>query len=201
MGLVQTIAPSVEPITLAQARQRMRITAEDDGDDTDIEGMITTARMSQEKTTGRQCITATWEWTLDAFPASTYANPEGLFHVPISPVISVTSIKYYDVDNAEQTWSTDEYQVDTTDMVTRIRLVFGYSYPDTYDRMSAVKVTFTAGHGATPADVPGPLKDALQYRVAQLYEMRQPVITGTIVANVDKTIEYLEHDYIVRRAG
>jgi len=110
MGLTQTVAPAIEPVTNAEARDHLRISTVDD--DILIGTYITAARQYIEGRTNRQFINATWSWTLEAFP--------NIFYVPRPKLSSVTSIAYLDTAGSSQTLSTDVYSVDTNTEPGRI---------------------------------------------------------------------------------
>lgn len=61
------------------------------------------------------------------------------------PVKSITSITYYDTDNASQTVSSSDYSLDLVSIPARVNFVENYSTPDTYTRTDAVKVTYVVG--------------------------------------------------------
>src|ERR1043165_9106345 len=91
-----TDAPSVEPITLEEARDHLRLVASGSPathpDDDMIEAFITAARQhidGKDGWLGRCLITQTWELVLDTFP-------DGEIRLPLSPVQEVVSIKYDD---------------------------------------------------------------------------------------------------------
>lgn len=83
MRLKLKTAPTVEPITLEEAKLDLRI---DSGDDnTLIASLIATARELAERETKRAFITQTWQMYLDQAPA--------IIEIPKPPLQSVVSIK------------------------------------------------------------------------------------------------------------
>lgn len=148
--LIQTVAPTLEPITLDQAKKQSRVTT--DAENSAVKLNVAIARYQAENATGRQFVTATWQLLLDGFPWQI----TGLK----SPVIDVSSITYVDINEVTQTLSSSLYEVDTSITGGRIRPVFGEVFPDTFDTYNAVTVTFTAGYGE-PADVPPNFKGAM----------------------------------------
>ena len=73
MALVEVTPPAVEPLTLQEAKDHLRVDHTDD--DSLIDPMIKTARMYAEGKTRRALITQTWDWLLDSFPAWTLTVP------------------------------------------------------------------------------------------------------------------------------
>ena len=163
-SLVQTVAPTVEPVTAAEAKAHCRIDISTDDDL--IQSLIVAARVWCEKRLGQSFITQTWRLTFDRFPC------EG-FEIPNPPAISVSSITYYDTTNTLQTLSSSVYQVDSYSRPGRVGLAFAQVWPITYCRFNAVSVTYTAGYGATAAFVPQPIKQAILLLVGHWYENRE----------------------------
>jgi len=63
------------------------------------------------------------------------------------PLATVTSVKYYDTSNNQQTFSSANYIVDTTATWGTIQLQEGQSWPTVRTRTDAVEVIFTCGAG------------------------------------------------------
>ncbi len=190
MGLTLHTAPVAEPISTAEAKSHARVDIS--ADDTLIDDYIAAARRWAELYTRRQFVTATWDLTLDAFPLSDRCP----IWVPLPPLQSVTSISYVDADGQTQTWDAAEYLVDSKSEPGRILPAYGETWPVTRDQANAVTVRFVAGYGLAAA-VPATLKTAVRLLVSHLYETREPIITGTIVAKVPLGVEAVLHAYRV----
>ena len=91
-----TTEPSVEPATSTEAKLHLKVDHTDD--DTLITIIIQAAREIIEQYTHRSLITQSRTIKLDYFPDREILIPHG-------PLISITSIKYYDEDEAQQTLS------------------------------------------------------------------------------------------------
>jgi uncharacterized phiE125 gp8 family phage protein len=177
-----TDAPSVEPITLAEARDHLRLVASGSPathpDDDIIEAFITAARQhidGKDGWLGRCLITQTWELVLDTFP-------DGEIRLPLSPVQEVVAIYYDDENGVEQTVAPGDYMVDTASEPGWVVPVSGVSWPTTLDGINTVRVQFKAGYGDAADDVPGPIKSAIKLILAHLYSNREPMaIEGTAV--------------------
>lgn len=199
MQYTLTTAPTVEPITTAEAKAHLRVTVSDD--DTYIDSLIKAARHHIETAIlNRALVAQTWTLYLDAFPI----NDDAVIELPIPPLISVTSVQYYDDNDVLQTWSSAEYTVDTDSMKGRIYPGRTYSYPVARDYPKSVVITYQAGYedsGASPQDladnIPEPIKQALLIMVAHWYEHREPVIVGTNVAEVPMSARTLLAPYRV----
>lgn len=183
MPEVLVTPPTDTPISLAEAKLHLRVTH--DQEDSEIQSLIEDATRFCEDRIGQQFLTATWRYSLTAFPT-------GSIIVPRAPLISVTSIAYVDTNRASQTLATTEYQVDTDNRPGRIAEAPLKFWPDTDpDTFNAVKVTYTAGYGATPADVPPAAKRAIKIMVSHWYHTREPVAIGTISGPIELTLDSL----------
>jgi uncharacterized phiE125 gp8 family phage protein len=129
-----------------------------------------------EKDTRRKLCTQTVVLNLDYLP--TYIVPEVL------PIQSITSITYYDANNALQTLSASTYETDLYAEPILIRPAFGQTWPTTYDRFNAVLVTMQAGYGAASA-VPDDAKQAILLLASHWVENRESVLTGTISKEIE----------------
>lgn len=113
----------------------------------------------------RAVCTQTWRWYLPEF---SYGDE---LHFPLPPLQSVTSVKYRDVDDVEQTFSADNYRVHANAHVGYIKLKDAASWPATAVRDDAVTVEFVAGYGDATA-VPFAIKAAALLMVGRLYANR-----------------------------
>jgi len=90
--------------------------------------------------------------------------------LPFSPVSAITSIKYYDTANVQQTWATANYHYNIYEEPCVIR--YTSSKPAVYSgRSNSVVVNFTAGY-ANAAAIPAPLIQAIKLLLSDSYENR-----------------------------
>ena len=168
MSLYLVTAPSVEPITLAEAKRHLKVEVDDDNDL--IRGLSLAAREHVETYTGRKLITQTWDQKLCGFPG-------GPIVLPFSPVSSVTSIAYLDQTGASQTWSSALYRtllpVGPQAAKAWIEPVYGESYPSTYSVSEPVAIRFVCGYGASGASVPASITAAMKLLIGHWYSHRE----------------------------
>ena len=157
--------PATEPITLAEMKLHSRIDV--DEDDALINTLITAARMQIEQMASHRLITQTLALSIDDFPDSGILYLEG-------PVQSVSSIQYYDLDGALQTWDNELYQVDITANPARVMPAYDETWPDYLDDYNSIVVTYIAGYGNAAA-VPAIIKQAIKMLVAHWYNQRETV--------------------------
>lgn len=173
MGHSIITQPTVEPITLAEAKVQCKVDADITADNDLITGLITSAREQAEHRTGRCLIEQTHVLTLNAFP--TYS-----LDLIGSPLISVVSVKYIDGNGTLQTLPAPDYQVIDDELVGRIIPAYGLSWPSARLQPGSVQVEYKVGYGAAAADVPVSIKSWMKMAVATLYANRESVVTGTI---------------------
>lgn len=162
MTLVQD---SGEPFTLAEAKLFLRV----DGTDEDvlITALMSAARVSVESWVGRQIGTQTWEMTLDRFPASSRVQ------LMNGPAQAITTVKTFDNDDAESTFNSSEYFLDTAG--DRLALNQGSVWPTDLRPTNAVIIRYTTGFINTPY----PLIQGIRQLLAHFYENREAVVAGS----------------------
>lgn len=201
MPLKLTTAPTVEPVTLAEAKAHLR----QDGTDEDalITMLITAARLHAENVCRRAFVTQSWDLYLDSFPKYTYYGvvpgyvpvdqlPSGWMSMrnyavrfrggkidlPFPQLQSVDAVKYTDITGTVQTLAPTLYIVDPISEPGCITPAPDTYWPDTQNRVNAVQISFTTGYGAAAA-VPAGIKAWILMRIAALYENREEVAVGS----------------------
>lgn len=157
---------AVEPVTLAELKDQIRKTTNDQ--DAYLGTLIKSARAYVQNQTQRVLINTTYDWFLDSFPH--------WFALPKSPVSTLSSIKYIDTDGVTQTVATTEYVVDKNSNPCRVVLEYGKSWPTPKTIINAVTVRFVAGYGAAPSAVPDDLRIAILQIAAHWYEHSESTI-------------------------
>ena len=160
-----TVAAASEPITLAELKEQLRIESSTTEDDTFLTGLIVSSREAVEAILGKVLINQTVVAKLDEFPKDDY------FELPTPPVSSVTSITYFDEDNASQTFSSASYSLNDYCDPDRIVRNTDVDWPATYDRWDAITVTYQSGF-ANAAAVPSSIKTVVKMLAAETYEQR-----------------------------
>ena len=137
-------------------------------EDTYLQGLIVAARRIIENVTNRRLIEQTWELALDEFP---YADS---IRIPYPPLISITSVTYYDVDEVSATFAATNYHVDTYGEPGNIVLADGSVWPSTTLRtVNGVVIRYVCGYGDEATDVPQEFRQAIKMLAAELYEHRE----------------------------
>ena len=165
MALTRTGDPAAL-LSLADAKEHLRV--EHSAEDDFITSLIAVAEDILDGNTGevgKALVTQTWTWT--------GPRPVGDFELPVQPVQSITSIKYYDADNVQQTLLTSDYLLDEGYLKPKR----GVSWPQPYDRDDAYEIIFVAGYGAS-TDVPAGLIHAAKLIIGHYYETREDATDG-----------------------
>ena len=179
-SITQTIAPTAEPVTVAEAKEHLAIAKSVTAHDSYIGSLITAARIRFERGTHRQLVTATYALTLDSFPFGDTIN------IPLAPLSSVSSVTYSDVDSETQTFLSANYVVDSGREPGRIRLAYSATWPATRFEPGAVTITFVAGSAV--GDVSELSKAAIKLLLGHWFEHREAVVTGTISSSLPESL-------------
>lgn len=193
MGLVLRTPPSAPLLTVEQARLHARI--DETAENALLESYIAAATAALENWTGRAFLSQTWDLTLDDFPR----GADLALHLPRPPLIQVQSVSYIDADGAPRTLDSSGYQADPSSLCGRILPAPGADWPATQaGRAAAATVRFSAGYGPNPEDVPADLRHAAKLMVADMHNLRETHVSGTIIAEVPLGLRALLAPFIVR---
>lgn len=180
MSLNVITQPSLEPITLAEAKLQLRLVNAYTAEDAWINSAITAARQYAETELQCSLMAQTLRLTKDYF--------DGLVELPKGPVQSVTSIKYLDMAGVLQTWPNTEYAVDLSSNPARITPKFGKIWPITLPQIAAVQIDYVAGV-VTQAEIPEGIKSWMKLRIDSLYRNRGETI---VVQGNLNTLPYID---------
>lgn len=168
---------TLEPITLAFARQHLKLVPEGSpathADDELVEAYIVAAREYVESYTGLTLTAATLEQRLDGFPSAAVF----LAGAPVRGIVSVT---YLDTSGAEQTLDASYYKLNPVPTYPTFSLAYGKAWPSTLAEPGAVRIRYAAGYttdAESPHDWPMParLKHAVLLMLTHWYENRSSV--------------------------
>jgi uncharacterized phiE125 gp8 family phage protein len=169
-----------EPIALADVKTHLRWTST--SENTLLNGWIAAARTHFEEQTGRQILTATWDYWLTHGPTT---NEIELPHPPLQTVESVT----YDQSTSPGTeLDAADYQVIAPAGIYcprgRVVLADGVAWPTLGTQAYPLRIRYTAGYGDTAADVPDLIKTALYLLVGHFHQHRSEVHEGRATLSV-----------------
>jgi uncharacterized phiE125 gp8 family phage protein len=168
MGLVITVEPAEEPVTLAEASLFMRYTGS--LQNAVVTALIVAARKDVESWTNKTMVTTTYEYYTN--------NLYDEILIPTGTIQSIASITYQDSADATQTLTSTLYKLDNKSIQNKVFRDPLESYPQVLVQPNAVKITFDAGFGAA-STVPENLKTVIKMRVAELFEHREANTTAS----------------------
>lgn len=163
MPAILLAGPSVEPLTLAEAKTYLRVDHE--AEDALISSLITAARATVEALTRRVLIDQSWRLVRDAWPAC------GLIGVPVNPLRALTAAHVLDAAGAETALPLAAFTIDAARLPGLIRVERG-AVPAPTRRLAGIALDITAGHGVSADHVPSPLIEAVRVVLAHFYEHR-----------------------------
>ena len=138
-AIKQTVAPAMEPVTLAELKSHLRVWITND--DTLITALGVAARKYYERAIRRQLVTAQYELRMNWWP------PDVKFTLPFPPLVSVQSIYYTDTFGNQNLWDPSQYIVDTKREPGNVWLEWNVVWPNIRGYQDSVIVDYTAGYG------------------------------------------------------
>ncbi|MBS8258743.1 hypothetical protein DYI23_00805 [Roseibium polysiphoniae] len=163
MTSVVVTPPALEPVTVAQMRNQLRLTGAQEEDL--LTGLIQAARQQIERETRRALIRQGWRLYLEAWPMGRIVS------LPIAPVLSVDEITVYDLDGNGHVLDPSDYTLDRSSDPARIRIGLGAGGPAA--SLLGAEIDFSAGYGDNGQDVPAPLRQAIRLLAAHWFENRE----------------------------
>ncbi len=155
--------PAQEPVTVADLRAHLRLAQESEDDL--LASFIMAARQEVERSTRRALITQGWRIYLDRWPQS------HILRLPVNPVAEVTAVTLYDADGLPSDLDDETWLLDNTSEPARLRVSAGSTAG--LRALNGIEISFTAGYGADPADVPETYRQAIRLLAAHWYEHRE----------------------------
>ena len=165
--------PATEPVSLVEAKAHLRVAHTDD--DSYITSLIEAARRSAEFFTKRAFITQTLELALDVEPSG------GFVELPMPPLASVTSVKYYADDDTATTMDSADYHVDIIGEPGRVVLLQDASWPTAAElrTVNAYVIRYVAGYGTASA-VPEQIKAGIREIIRKMYDGEAVLVKGSL---------------------
>lgn len=181
-------APAIEPVTLDEAKLFLRVEHADD--DALISALIAAARMRIEAAARRALITQSWRLVRDAWPA------DGRFSVLPAPLRAILAVRVFDTSGIAQSIDLGAFAADTASAPAAIAFM-PWSLTRPGRAVAGIEVDIEAGYGATPADVPEPLRQAIRLLTAHWYENRNLSTTNAEGTALPQSISALIAPYRV----
>jgi hypothetical protein len=203
--------PATAVVSTSDMKDYLRVDTSDD--DSLIDGFIEASSVMHRNYLKRSLITETLELTMDGFGSLETDGDERLANLgagthiasvpyvlgtgnsvelPFAPVQSITSLKYFDRDNTEATYSSSKYELDEEG--GRLYLNEGETWPSNLRNREAVKIRYVSGYGDAASDIPAPIVQSIKMHVGKMYDCREACgmteSCKTLIAQY-KLIDYL----------
>ncbi len=167
MTITELTPPVGEPLTLAETKAHLRVDGSNEDDV--IASLIQTVREHIERETGLALLSRTFRLYLDDWPGSR------VIQITKGPVQAIEAVTVYDAGGAPQDIDASGFLLDGQTRPARLILP---RQPEPGQALNGIEIDFSAGFGATGADVPDTLKRAMLLHAALLYEFRGAVLPG-----------------------
>lgn len=167
MSLHLITAATEYPLTVADVQRRLKIDVGDDDEYIDFLIKRLTALIDAgEGALGHALCRQTWEYRIQGFPC-------WKIEIPLPPLVSVSSVKYLDTTETEQTLTvtTDYVVIDQGSEPSIIQPALGKLWPVTAcNRPDAVRIQFLAGYAT--ASIPTPITAWMLREIGKAFENR-----------------------------
>lgn len=186
--------PSPVPLTISYTRTGLgslllrdvadwvRVT--DNSEDQALTRLINDAAKRLEEETARLLINTTVTEYYDVWPWD-YTS---VWNSARCPVSSISSVKYYDTDDVQQTWGTANYDTDTTGEPARIMIAEAATLvsPNIDQRPNAVEIAYVVGYGTRAAELPDDAVLAIMQRVKWNYDCGRGLQPDVSIREVER---------------
>ena len=154
------------PVSLAVAKAYLSIALLDTSNDVLITSLLKAARNVFETQTNRSLTEITYKTYRDNFNNK-------CFEIRKLPLMSISSVKYYDEDDALQTVAIANYYTQTTSGYSFIVFKDDFSIPFLSDDIGwPIEIIFKSGYTSTVDTLPEDIANGLKAHVAYMFENR-----------------------------
>ncbi len=153
--------PQLEPLSLAEAKGWLRVEGSDE--DSLIQALIIAARLMVESEIGLVLLAQNWRFTGDSWPDSE------TIRVPIGRVIAVTGARVFAANGTPQALAASNFEIikgEERDAILPL------TRPAPGRARGGIEIDMRLGFGEFAAQVPEPLRLAMQQLVAHWFENR-----------------------------
>ena len=170
-SLVRVTEPTVEPVSVGEAKHHLRIDADFTDDDLYVASLITAARHYVENYVDRTLLRTQLRMKLDYFPVWDLPLPRP--PVMADPVV----VQYVSSDSAlgYVPIAYTNFRTDRDATPAVIRPQWNGTWPTVRGAENDVVISWWAGYGTTGADVPVPARHAMLLILSHWYRNRESV--------------------------
>jgi uncharacterized phiE125 gp8 family phage protein len=157
MTYVVSTPPATEPVSAADFRE-FHLNESDSTQETGIDELVGAVRSYLERMYDKAFITQTITEKYDSWWRC--------LELTVSPVASITSVKYYDDDDVQQTLDSSKYYTELSRIHGNIWFNDDMDYPTlSTDRPEPIEIVYVAGEASAPANI----KHQIRQAVARIY--------------------------------
>lgn len=171
MSAILLVPPAAEPLSLAEAKDFLRVAQADD--DAVITALIAAARHHLEALTRCALLTQTWRLVRDAWPADGRLQPR------IGPLRQLVAARVYELTGPPHAIDVEGFVVDTA---ANVIAAPRWTLPAPGRFAAGIELDVVCGFGDAASDVPDDLRQALRLLVAHWYDNRGIAAIGGTVA-------------------
>lgn len=156
-----SIPPTIEPVTLAEAKAHLRLTGTQEDDL--LTNLIIVAREYAEYWLSRCLISQEISHWLNGWPQAHVS-------LPIGPALSLNAVSTFDQNDVETTHAIDTFYLQPG-LAPRV-FRKGISWPSASREADAINIRYLAGFGETAAEVPPAIRHGILLMTAHLFSER-----------------------------
>lgn len=195
------VTPASDPVSLAELKTAAHITHSTEDDF--LTDTIVAATERYQFDTRRQLMEATFDWFLPFFSSHTFVSShlhlnqsvtilnERSFEIPLPPLRSIVSVKFFDTAGIQQTVPASEYGTKISSEPGRIYNLPNEEWPDIEDDRieDAVVIRYVAG-AAVITDVPEIDRRAILLLAQHWIENREAVVLDDRIRTSEVPLSY-----------
>jgi uncharacterized phiE125 gp8 family phage protein len=170
-SLIRLTEPVTEPVSIADAKQHLRIDADFTDDDLYIQSLITASRYWAENYVDRTFLRTQLQMRMDFFPFWDLPLPRP----PVMPDEVVVQYTPSDAAYGYALTSFTNFRTDREATPAVIRPQWNGTWPTCRGAENDVVITWWAGYGTTGSDVPVPARHAMLLVLSHWYRAREAV--------------------------
>lgn len=171
-SLIRLAEPTVEPVSIAEAKAHLRVDPSFTDDDLYIQGLISSARYYIETVSDRTLIKCQYQMSMDVFPPWDIELPRPPFFP--GPV----TVTYTPSDGVYTPVAYTSFRLDSAATPAVIRPPWNGYWPTCRGAENDVVVTWYAGYGEDGTRIPPPAKNAMLLLIGSWYANREAVVQG-----------------------
>jgi uncharacterized phiE125 gp8 family phage protein len=184
----------VLPIHMEDARSAIRMVSS--AHDDELELLIEAAREYIEGRNNITLVSTQYSWVLPDWDQQRAEDGVIRIMLPRGPAQRVDSVDYFDTDDVavakDANWFSTNFDLIVDEYMPGIVVQKpNVTLPSISQRDNAITITWTAGFGDDPEDVPSTLRHAIRVLIAHWFEHPEAVITGTISSAIELSLNSL----------